>query len=222
MIVETANYYEVIEKLPTNGVLTLYDIPWETYQDLLEAIGENRGIRTAYNQGVLQIMTVSSEHESYAEFMKRLVDRVSFYLRIKILFFGSMTMKKAKKRKGLEPDACFYVERANLIGNKIHLDFSTDPTPDIAVEIDIHHESLSKLPIYAALEIPEVWVYDEQALTIYHRQGDAYVEAESSLALPILTGKILTDFLSRSKTADQYEALLEFENWLQSQKATNR
>ena len=57
----------------------------------------------------MQVMTVSFEHEYFAEFLARLVDRVGMALCQKMLFFGRATMKKQKKFKGAEPDACFYV-----------------------------------------------------------------------------------------------------------------
>jgi len=82
--------------------------------------------------------------------------------------------------------------------------------------VDVHDESLSKFPIYAALNVPEIWHYDGQALTIYHFRQDPYIRAESSLALPLLTGSTLTEFLSRSSGEDQYEILLTFESWLEA------
>ena len=34
------NYLELIEKLPDNGILTLHNISWEEYEDLVRAVGE--------------------------------------------------------------------------------------------------------------------------------------------------------------------------------------
>ena len=63
----------------------------------------------------------------------------------------------------------------------------------------------------------ELWRYDGHALTIYHLQQGEYVSAESSRALPMLTSRVLTEFLTRSQQEDQYETLLAFEQWLQAQ-----
>ncbi len=46
-------------------------------------------------------------------------------------------MKHSRWRKGSEPDACFYVQSASRIGNRVLLDFTNDPPPDIVVEVDI-------------------------------------------------------------------------------------
>jgi Uma2 family endonuclease len=215
MSVETANYREVIERLPTDSTLILRGISWDDYEELLAAVGEAPGLRISYDQGTMQIMTPSSEHESYVRLIERLVDRLSSKLRIKVLSFGSATMKHSRWRKGSEPDACFYVQSASRIGNRVLLDFTNDPPPDIVVEVDINHDSLSKFPIYAALGVSEIWRYDGQALAIYLLEHNQYIPSEASLALPMLTSAVLTEFLSRSRSEDQYETLIEFEIWLE-------
>jgi Uma2 family endonuclease len=212
----TTNYCELVEQLPADSTLILHHVSWEDYEELLEAVGEAKGLRISYDGGELQIMTISARHEKYADLIKLLVGQLSLKLRIKVLFFGSATMKKRHKQKGSEPDGCFYVQSANLISGKEEIDFNSDPPPDVVVEVDIHHDSLSKFPIYAALGVPEIWRYDGQALTIYHLKEGQYITAASSQALPMLTSGTLTEFLNRSQYEDQYETLLAFEQWLQS------
>jgi Uma2 family endonuclease len=209
---------ELATQLPPDSTLVLRGVSWEDYEELLEAVGEARGLRISYDQGTLQIMTLGTEHENIADLIQDLVRLLSLRLQIKVLSFGSATMKKRGKRKGLESDGCFYVQTAAAIGKKLRLDFESDPPPDIALEVDLHHESLSKFPIYVAISIPEIWRYDGQSLIIYHLQGGQYLPAETSLALPMLTSKTLTDFLARSQYEDQYDILLAFDKWLKDQK----
>lgn len=61
-----------------------------------------------------------------------------------------MTIRNAWQAKGAEPDTCFYVQNAMRIIGKRSLDFTTDPPPDIVVEIDVTDASQHKFPIYAA------------------------------------------------------------------------
>jgi len=217
MTTQTVAYKELIERLTPEITLTLYGISWDTYEDLLETVGEAPALRISYNEGVVQIMTISFEHEFFAECISRLVDRLSSIRRIKIIFFGRATMKKQEKLKGAEPDACFYVKSAAAIGNKIRIDLNSDPPPDIVVETDIHHDSQSKLPIYAALGVPEVWRFDGKALTIHRLNNGQYIEAPRSEQLPIISGEIITRFLARAQSEDQDEALRAFEDWLREQ-----
>ncbi|HWP41981.1 MAG TPA: Uma2 family endonuclease [Blastocatellia bacterium] len=213
------DYCEVIEHLPPDSTLILRHIDWEEYEALLEEVGENRGLRLSYDQRTLQITTLSSEHEFYATLIERLVNTVSLRLRINIRSFGSMTMKTQQHQKGTEPDACYYIQSAPLTGNRVQSDFNQDPPPDLVVEIDLHHESLSKFPIYAALGVPEIWRYDGRELAIHSLQQSAYVEVEASPALPQLTSRLLTELMTRSREEGEFQTLLGFEEWLNSQQS---
>lgn len=217
MITQTASYYDIVSQLPADTVVTFHDVGWEEYEELLEQVGEASGLRLSYNDGTLIVMTLSAEHENYARFLEKLLTIISLRLRLNIRSFGGATMKKSKRRKGLEPDACFYVQTADALGKRIQLDFETDPPPDIAVEIDVHHDSLSKFSIYAALGVSEIWRYNERQLTISVLQEDQYVTVPQSQALPLLTGQVLTEFLTRLRDEGELQALLAFDEWLQSQ-----
>jgi len=216
MITAPPNYFAVVKTLPEAATVIFHNVTWEEYEELLAQLGEAPGLRISYNDGVMKVMTTSSKHEKYADFIKILIAHLSFRLRINILFFGSATMRKRKKTKGNEPDASFYVQTAALIGNRIDLDFAVDPPPDVVVEIDIHHDSRDNYPIYAALEVPEIWRYDGQELTIFHLQESEYVRAETSQALPMLNSNVLTEYLRRMQQEGEFNAILAFDEWLQS------
>ncbi|HKX32708.1 MAG TPA: Uma2 family endonuclease, partial [Blastocatellia bacterium] len=159
---------------------------------------------------------LSHEHEKYVRFIDRLVSTLSLRLKINILFFGSATMKKRQKRKGNEPDACFYVQTAGVIGNRIHLSMEVDPPPDVAVEVDVHHDSQDKYSIYAAFGVPEIWRYDGEEMKIYLLEDGRYVESPTGSALPMLTAGILTEYLARLREEGEFNTILAFDAWLQS------
>jgi Uma2 family endonuclease len=204
---------KMIEQLPADSQITLHNVRWEEYERLLEDVGEASGWRISYDKGEVEIMVLSPKHENYSSLLERMISLLSLRLRIKTLSFGSMTMKKGEE-KGSEPDCCFYIQSANLIGKKKEFDFSVDPPPDVVVEIDVHHKSDNKFSIYASLGVPEFWLYDEKKVFIYLLRKGKYVEVRKSKALPMLTSKVLTTFLNRSRDEDQYETLLAFEEWL--------
>lgn len=208
---------EMIGQLPPNSNLILHKQTWENYEKLLAAVGEAGGLRISFDSGTLQIRTLSTEHENYAQIITRIVDRLSVIQNIEILFFGSATIKKSRFAKGIEPDACFYVQSVEKIGGKIRLDFSVDPPPDIALEIDLYHDSLDKFPIYAALGINEIWRYSNGKFEIYKLTGDKYEPVEKSVSLPVLSAKKLGALLNRSREERQTKILKDFEKWLQEQ-----
>jgi Uma2 family endonuclease len=162
-------------------------------------------------------MTLSSLNENYQSIIDHLLVLVTLRRRIKILSFGSATIKAEQKGKGAEPDLCYYVRTAAVIGKKKQLDFGSDPPPDIVVEVDLHHSSLSKFPIFAKFGIPEIWRYDGESFTMYELEQGRYIEISVSRALPLLTAALLSEFLDRSKQEDQYETLLAFDEWLSAQ-----
>lgn len=222
MSTQITSYYEIVSQLPEDASVTFQDVSWDEYEELLEQVGEAKGLRISYDNGSLQAMTISAEHEKYSEFIKSLIAGIRLRLRLNILSFGSATMRKRKRRKGNEPDACFYVQTASLIGNKVQLDFETDPPPDIAVEIDVHHDSRSKFPIYIGLGVPEIWRYDGEVVTIYQltekpeSATSVYVERDTSTALPLLTAQLLTEMYDRMRKEGELNALLAFDEWLRS------
>ena len=219
MSTQIANYYEIVSQLPEDASVTFQNVSWDEYEELLEQVGEAPGLRITYNSGSLQAMTISPEHEKYAFFINSLIAGIRLRLKIDILAFGSSTMRKRRKSKGGEPDACFYVQTAALIGNRIHLDFETDPPPDIVVEIDVHHDSRSKFPVYAALGVAEIWRYDGGSMTIHHLSDDGhehYLVQDTSTALPMLSARLLTETIDRMRTDGELIALLAFDDWLRS------
>jgi Uma2 family endonuclease len=211
------SYYAVVERMPENTVVTFHDVSWQEYEKLLKRVGEASGRRISYNEGTMQVMTLSTEHEAYHRFLSRLISHLDFKLRIGIAFFGSATIKKKRRQKGKEPDSCFYVQTAPALGNRIKLDFEKDPPPDVAIEIDIHHETPNQLVIYAGLGVSEVWRYDGQQLTIHLLEHNHYVTAAVSRALPMVTSAALTEFLARYRQEGELEALLSFDEWLEAQ-----
>jgi Uma2 family endonuclease len=101
------------------------------------------------------------------------------------------------------------------------IDINTDPPPDIAVEIDINHDSRSRFSIYAGLGVPEVWRYDGRQMSIHHLQQDEYAWAEASLAVPILTSSVLTESLAKVREEGQSHAIVAFDEWLSAPQASN-
>ena len=99
---------------------------------------------------------------------------------------------------------------------KRHIDLTFDPPPDIAVEIDLTNESASTLPLYADLNVPELWRYDGTAVRFYGLTAEGYQEIAESRFLHRLTAAALTDALALSKTDGQTAALAAFRRRFQS------
>ena len=216
MITETINYLEAVERLPHNGTLVLYNVPWDEYEEILEQTGNNSACRVSYNDGILKIMSPRPDHEYPKDVALKLVTVYADELDIMLESYGSTTYRRRPKTKGVEPDTSFYVQNAaRMIGRKI-IDLENDPPPDVVVEVDMTNESLDKLAIYAALGVPEIWRYDGIEFQILLLAGDSYTAADSSSALPKITGGVLTEHLNFGQNAGQTAMLKAFRRFLRS------
>jgi Uma2 family endonuclease len=199
---------------PPEQRMVLSNVSWETYERLLEDHLDCSSPRFTYDQGVLEITTLSAEHEWYNELVSDLVKLLARELRIDILSLGSTTFKNVAAKQGFEPDSCFYVTHIREVRGKQRMDMAVDPPPDIVVEVGVTHPSISKFPLYAELRIPEIWTYDGSRLAMYQLQGTEYVEVASSRVLRGLNSKQLGEFLELGKTLDSLawpdEVLMRF------------
>ena len=216
MRVQTEDYLDAITHLPPGGRLTLYEIGWEEYEQLLDRLGEGAHRRISYDNGRLEIVTPSDKHEKYKNLLHDLVLILSDELDQEVLSYGSTTLKLEPKRKGAEGDDCFYIQHAMQIGGKDRLDLSSDPPPDLVIEIDLTHDSSSKFAIYAALGVPEIWHYDGSRFSIWHLANQAYTPAPPSLAFPFLTAGHLAEFVANSEALGGKQARRVFRAWVRA------
>lgn len=205
---------DILRDLSPQTPFVLYGISWDDYEEVVREL-DGSSVQTIYNHGILKVMSKSSEHEYFIELIKQLVGILSRILHQRVLHFGSPTIKQSFAQKGVEPDACFYVSRANLVSGQANINVSQN-IPDIVVEVDIHHSSEDKFEIYSAFGVSEFWLYDGNNLKIYQLKDRKYIEISASAEISNLTSAILTEFLNRSKTEDQFELLIEFENKLKN------
>src|SRR5712692_7814185 len=184
----------------------LLNASWETYERLLAEHPDAAGPRFTYNEGTLEIMVLSAHHEQPNRILARLVEEVAAELGIDVCPLGSTTFKREELFKGFEPDSAFYIGRGSTFWDS-ELDAAVAPPPDLVIEIDISRSSLPRFPIFAAFGVPEVWRYDGARVSIWRLEAGRYVEAESSAALPPVTGPVATQFLEESRAMRSTEWL---------------
>ena len=198
--------------------VTLYGVSWETYEHLLTDLGDRSAPRLTFDQGVLEIMSPTAEHEEYNRTLAALVEFVANELKVNIRRFGSTTFKRKDLIKGFEPDSCFYIQSVPRIRGKRRIELPQDPPPDLLIEIDITSSSLDRFPLFAQAGIPEVWRYDGRRVQFLKLAGEQYIEVPQSLALPILTSEIVTRFLEESLELESAEWALRLRDWIQQQR----
>jgi Uma2 family endonuclease len=201
-------------KLESSEHIVLYDVSWEAYERILEAMGERR-FRHSYDHGVFEIISPSKHHERAKWFLGRLIECLALEWDIEIDGIGSTTLKKELHLKGLEPDECFYIEHAAQSQEHPDYDPDRDPPPDLAVEVDVTHSSVGRMPIYASIGVPEVWRYAAEKLTFYRLSPDGeYAAVDQSDALNRLPAQVVEDALHQLGTKGANEIIREFAQWL--------
>ena len=198
---------------PTDQRIVLDNISWEMYESLLEAHRDRSAPRFTYDQGRLEIMSPSPEHETLKDVAAQLVNIVAEELEADLQGLDSTTFRREDLDGGFEPDACFYIKNAVRIRGKTELDLRIDPPPDLLIEIDITSPSINKFPIFAQLGVPEVWRYDGQRWIILVVEGEGYVEREKSTALPGLSGVAIERLIEEGRSMRRPEWLRRVREW---------
>ena len=200
-------------------LVILDGVTWDTYERLITEHGERSGTRFTYDEGVLQIMVVSSRHEKPNRIFSFLVEVLAEEWGIDIENLGSMTCKRKDLQKGFEPDSCFYIQNVDAVAGKEEIDLKVDPPPDLTIEVDITSDSLNRLPIFAAVAIPEVWRFDGTTLTMLRLEAGRYNVTPNSLAFPALNSEVATRFLIERKKLKSTAWLLKVRAWARDQKS---
>lgn len=204
-------------QIPITDYAYLEGVTWDEYESLLEQAGE-RPIRFTYDNGRLEIMTLSYEHEWPKKLIGRLVELMAIVLQIPFQSGGSTTLKRKLKKKGLEPDECFWFTHEKQMRGKKKYDLKVDPPPDLAVEIDVSRSVIKRMKLYAAFKVTEVWRFHNNRLLAYLLQADGtYEPSDHSKVFPFLALAELQRFIDLSKDLDQATLAREFMAWVETE-----
>src|SRR5487761_1184887 len=205
-----------VEKTRLRGErrIVLSGISWEQYEQLRDN-EDNWHVRMAYDEGRLELMSPSPDHESIKELICDMIKAFTEELGIPQRSLGSTTWKRPEMAKGLEADGCFYILNHGRVRRRRHVDLAVEPPPDLAVETEVSRSVLSKVRIYSALGVPEIWRWRKTGLSAYSLGADRkYVKREFSLNLPMLRVKDLEPFLDFELAADQTAWIRKFRAWV--------
>lgn len=192
-------------------------VSWGTYECLLADHTDASTPRFTYSEGMLEIMGPSTEHEKINLALAAVAELVAEERGIEFATLGSTTFRRQDLEKGTEPDSCFYIQNVERIRGKNEIDLAVDPPPDLVIEVEITSPAVPKLPVYARLGVPEIWLHDGRAPRILRLVDDRYVNSDRSIVLPCLTELVLSDFLERSKTLSTLQWRRAVRTWAREQ-----
>lgn len=190
----------------------LPDVSWKLYEQLMKEHESRSAPRFTYDQGYLEIYIPSQKHEKKAKFLADIVRTIAEEREIEALNMGSTTFKRVGTKKGAEPDGCFYLQSYDEVFGQEKIDLEQFP-PDLVLEVDIFSPSINRFPIYAEFKVPEIWRYKNDEVKIHLFDGENYSESEESIALPKITGALLTQWLAESETTKRSAWLKNILSW---------
>lgn len=205
-----------VEKIKLVGEdrVLLSGISWELYEQLREN-EDNWHVRMAYDNGRLELMSPSPDHESITKLIARMVETFMEEMGISHRSLRSTTWKRRELGKGCEADECYYIRHHHRVRQRRHIDLTIDPPPDLVIETEVSTSAVQKLRIYSALGVPEIWRWRKNGLSAYSLGPKGrYVERDFSLNLPALRVKDIEAFIDFEMAADELAWIRKFRTWV--------
>jgi Uma2 family endonuclease len=177
---------------------------WREFK-AIEQLLDRPGYRLSFLDGVLEICQMPGEPHETAK--KRISALLELYLLAAGYDFtptGSMTLESEAGAVKREAD-----ESYKLAPGRTH--------PDLVIEVIFSSGGIDKLDAYRRLKIPEVWLWEDGVLEIYHLRPAAddeqYQKISTSEVVPGLDIALLTRCMT---ITNHVEALQTFQKNLQA------
>jgi Uma2 family endonuclease len=180
-------------KKHADSSLVFSNISWPQFDAIATAFNEIAGVRLIYLDNILEIMTLSPEHEETKSTISVLIEAYLREIGIRFYVRGSATLGSREIGGQKEPDESYNLETKKAI-------------PDLVIEVIFTSGAIDKLELYRRIGIPELWFWEDGVLQIYSLENQ-YQKVESSRLLPHLDLALLKKYITYF---DQYDAVTEF------------
>lgn len=161
----------------------LRGVPWSRYVSLRDE-PDNNSVRMTYDRGTLELTTPARRREHVSRLLCQTVQAWTEERDVPLCTGGATTLRREDLGRGAEPDESFHMQNEAAVRAVGDLVLPDHPPPDLVIESDATHSSLPKLPIFAALGVPEVWRWKNGTLVVLHLEAGEYVERTDSRVLP--------------------------------------
>ena len=157
---------------------------WQDYCQLRDSRGDGSIPRLKYHAGEILLMSPLPRHGRQAHLIARIVEIILESQDRNYEAFTPITLELPEVG-GIEPDYCFYIDNWQAVVGKDRIDWQLDPPPDLVIEIDVtsYTSELDFLPY----NVPEVWLFKNDRLTIYQLADGKYQVSENSRYFPTLS-----------------------------------
>jgi hypothetical protein len=212
--------------------VVIRDVDWAFYEQLVESIPEGSSIHVDYDgKDVEIVMAISYSHDETKELLGRFVELVTEECEIPMKSGGQTTWMRREVNRGLEADKCYFFRAEKLAmivaararkPGKWAEDVVSYPNPDLGIEVDVSRPEIDRPGIYAALQVAEVWRFDDERIFI-DRLGDdgRYHEVPESQFLPVKAEEIRR-WVVEEETGDESAWARRLRAWVRAELAPRR
>jgi len=200
--------------------LVLYDLKYDSYVAIDDALGDGHAVRLIYVDGRLTFLTASRRHEWYAGRLAELVKVVASAAGIDWESAGSSTFRRREKEVGVEGDETFYFgPHAEQMRGPVNIDLTTQPPPDLAIEVEVTHPADDAMLVYGRLGVPEVWRLDVDSWALSFcllREDGTYAASDRGVALPWLEAAEILEQLRLAESLGAGRWFLQLDGWVRA------
>ncbi|MEM8638223.1 MAG: Uma2 family endonuclease [Cyanobacteria bacterium P01_G01_bin.54] len=146
-------------------------ITWQQFKLIQSGFGDTRNVRLFYYNNTIEVLMPGRDHEFFKSIIGFLIELFCLETGTEFEPLGSTTQEREGEASA-EPDEsyCFGASK---------------PHPDLVIEVIFTSGSPNKLQRYRALEIPEVWFWEDGVFSL-HRLRDFEYESITRSEVPEL------------------------------------
>jgi Uma2 family endonuclease len=146
---------------------------WEQFKLIQQGCEVSPGIRLFYFDGEIELLMPGRLHEKFSHGIGVLL--TLFLAHQGILFVGVGSADQEKEGvASAQPDQSYCIGEEKAV-------------PDLSVEVIFTSGSVGKLKRYQAIGVPEVWLWEDGRLDLYHLRDDGYERIEQSELAGLMT-----------------------------------
>jgi Uma2 family endonuclease len=207
-------------RIPAGGdrSLILDAVDWDQYRRMSDALVDRHNPRLIYLDGSLTLLVTSREHDWLANRLCDLVKAVATGCRILWEDAGQATYRRADLEAGIEGYGTFYFrDHAEIMKGRKNIDLTTQPPPDLAIEVEVSHPADKAVGVWGRLGVPEVWRLDAEELgvsVLRRNEGGTYSPIDRSAALAMLTTEDIIEQLRLSDSLGSAAWYAQLGEWV--------
>ena len=193
------------KKLDEEQRILLSGMRWRQYEAVRAILYDVPGVRTAYLDGNVEVLTLSKKHEKIKSNISRLLDTYLDEVGIDFYRTGSFTMGGEDKNASAEPDESYSLDEEKTV-------------PDLVIEVIITSGKLKRREIFRRLGVAEAWYWKEEQLFIYNLRSPEDEPIPQSALFPNLDLELFTRCVNM---LDQKIAVKEFRSIIRATLRSN-